>query len=114
MPYVYGKDDCSELLVRILKRARLIGWNEDYSADGLWQKYKHCESAEPKWGSFVFTFDKNGKANHCEIYVGFGMDIGAVGGGPKILSRVLGLKHRARVDLVPLGRLNKPRFLTVL
>ena len=59
-PYVWGGDDplrgfdCSGLVVEILKSVGILKEHEDYTADGLYRKFKKHEVEKPHLGCLAF------------------------------------------------------------
>jgi len=63
--YIWGGDDpdgfdCSGLVVECLKSAGVIFDKEDFTANRLWQAFKHSQVIEPDEGCLVFYFIDGG------------------------------------------------------
>ena len=72
MPYIWGGDDfsgldCSGSVVKCLKAIGYIGLGDDFTADGLWKRYKSHETYSQGEGYLIFWLDKHGKAYHVAI-----------------------------------------------
>ena len=88
MPYIWGGDDwsgfdCSGLPVEVLQAVGIIKRSDDYTAEGLWQKFfdqRIQKGAAPRAGHLVFWFTDD-KATHVEMMVDEFSTIGASGGG---------------------------------
>ena len=60
-PYIWGGDDfsgfdCSGYIVEVLQGIGWISRKEDYTADGLYRKYKENKIIQPMPGALVFWF----------------------------------------------------------
>lgn len=79
-PYKHGGDDfsgwdCSGLVVETFQSVGLLGYKEDYSANGLYLKFKKGRIVElteekpyPYHGCLVFWF-RNGEAKHVAMTI---------------------------------------------
>ena len=88
-PYSWGGDDfssfdCSGLVVEVLKSIGKFYDYEDYSADALYQKYKHNEVKKPFSGCLILWFNKEGKAVHVGMMVDEHFLVHASGGGSRV------------------------------
>lgn len=97
MPYSYGGNDsfgmdCSGIVVETLQSVGLIKNNEDYSAHGLYLKFKAGRIVELTkerpylpHGCLVFWF-KNGKAYHVAMAINDFQICEAAGGGENTIT----------------------------
>jgi len=112
-PYRWGGDDfssfdCSGFICEILKSVGLIGRNEDYTAQGLWDKFKDkrinigVDIRFLNEGVLVFWGESETKITHIEMSVGGGRSIGASGGGSKTLSLQDSIDQNAWIKVRPI------------
>lgn len=106
--YKWGGDDpegfdCSGLVCECLQSVGLIGSHEDYTAQGLWNKFKaKCQVAIPEEGCLVFWEDHMGHVIHIEICINDRLAIGAKGGGSHVKSAGDAAKHNAYIKVRPM------------
>lgn len=105
--YSWGGDDpegfdCSGLMVELLKVGGLIGRGEDYTAEGLRQKFKEYATQDPQPGSMLF-WGNTSKATHVEMVIArIGNDIftiGASGGHSGVITKEDAAKANAYVKI---------------
>ncbi|MEA1980721.1 MAG: NlpC/P60 family protein [candidate division Zixibacteria bacterium] len=105
-PYIWGGDDpsgfdCSGLVVESLKSVGLLKEYEDFTADGLYRKYKSFEIKKPKKGALVFYF-KNDYAFHVGICLDKYFYISAIGGNSKTVTEKDSYKQNGFVKIRPI------------
>ena len=105
-PYIWGGDDpfgfdCSGLVVESLKSVGLLKEYDDFTADGLYRKYKSFEIEKPKKGVLVFYLEDN-HAFHVGICLDKYFYISAAGGNSKTLSEKNSYKQNAFVKIRPI------------
>ncbi len=111
-PYLWGGDgpyfDCSGLYNESLKMQGYIKRNEDYTADGLWNKYIKERVAIPSEGCAVCYWNKEKtKVSHIEYCISERLSLGASGGGRSTLTTEDAIKQGAFVQIGPIVRHNK-------
>ena len=106
MPYIWGGDDflgfdCSGSVVECLKSISYIGLGDDFTADGLWQRFKDYETSikGTREGALIFWFDKYGKAYHIAICKNQLFCYTADGGGSKVKTIQDAIKYNAFMKL---------------
>jgi cell wall-associated NlpC family hydrolase len=109
-PYIWGGDDpikgfdCSGLVVECLQTCGRIEHKEDYSADGLYKKYRYNTVISIIPGCLIFWIDDTfgiDKAIHVEIFENQYYLIGASGGGSKTETIEEAIKKNAYVKSRP-------------
>lgn len=117
IPYKYAGNnpfgmDCSGFVCWCLRAAGIVRYNEDRSADGLWEKLRYARVDDPRYGAIVFWFDSTDKARHIGICISETHYYGAEGGGSRVKTSKDANLHNAFVRLAPLtGRSGEPRFV---
>jgi len=106
--YKWGGDDpsgfdCSGLCVEILKSVGLIPRKSDYTAQGLFNKFKSKEVLKPVQGCLIFWGNSHG-LTHVEFCIDSEHTIGASGGGSKTLTEADAIKHNAYVKVRPIRK----------
>jgi cell wall-associated NlpC family hydrolase len=108
-PYTWGGDtpmngfDCSGLLVEILKSVGLIERKTDYSAAGLYARFKDFEINTPEEGAMLF-WESNGKIIHVEFCIDSSHTIGASGGGHKTITIQDAIEQNAFIKVRPIRK----------
>lgn len=107
--------DCSGLIVEGLKSADMIPRKSDYTADGLWRKFRHPSKRLdiPKPGSLCFWFDRHGIAVHVAVCINEDSYIGAEGGGRNVKTLEDAVKYNAFIKIRPLSSRPGARFLNI-
>lgn len=118
--YTWGGDDpmgfdCSGLVVEGLKSADIIPRKSDYTADGLWKRFrvKSLRRDEPEYGSLCFWFDKHGIAIHVAVCINEDSYIGAEGGGRHVKTLEDAIKANAFIKLRPLSSRPAAKFVHI-
>lgn len=93
--------DCSGLCVEILQAVGLIDRKADYTAQGLYEKFKDKKTDKPKEGCLVFWGENDKKIIHIEYCISEELAIGASGGGSKTLTVQDAIKQNAFVKIRP-------------
>lgn len=108
--YKWGGDDpsgidCSGFGVELCKSQGFVKRGEDYTADGLWWKFKDKKVKIPKEGCLVFYWNKNKtKVGHVEYCISDKISIGASGGGSKTLTVADAIRDNAFIKERPIER----------
>jgi len=108
--YKWGGDDihgidCSGLVVEGLKSVGILDAHEDYTADGLYNKFKHCPVLYPSEGCLIFyRRTPESKYHHVVIAVDDYSAIGAEGGGNTIDTSGEAIAADAYVKVRPIKR----------
>ena len=90
IPYRWMGDDpsgfdCSGMVVELLKVSGHLKEREDFSANGLWQRYHlRYEVTKPRKGALCFYF-KDGVAIHVVVCLDAYYGMGANGGGRTVV-----------------------------
>lgn len=108
--------DCSGLSVEGLKSVGKIPRKSDYSADGLWKKFRH--QVRKKWddpmpGDLCFWFDSQGVAVHVAVCINVDSYIGAEGGGINVTNLENAIKENAFIKIRPLSSRPGARFVHI-
>ena len=107
VPYRWGGDnpgegfDCSGFVIEILKSANKLptGRLADWTAKGLFKKFKHKLVKLPKKGCLVFWGTAADKVYHVEFCLNGVVSIGASGGGSKTLTEADAIKQDAYIKV---------------
>jgi len=107
-PYLWGGDDpmagfdCSGLCIEILKSVGVLPRKGDWTAEGLWNRFKDYEVQFPYEGCLVFWTNKKGdKVIHVEYALDGELCIGASGGGSKTTSKQAAINKNAYIKVRP-------------
>jgi len=108
-PYIWGGDnpveglDCSGLVIEILKSMGVLPAQGDWTAQGLYERFKDKEVNEQhvREGCLVFWEGMDGTANHVEYVLTSELSICARGGGSTIRSLKDALKYGAYSKIRP-------------
>lgn len=100
MPYIWAGDDfsgydCSGSVIESLKSIGYIDLKDDFTANGLWKRFKDYEDDRPIRGSLIFWFDKDGKAYHIAVCENQYFCITADGGSSKVKTVQDAIKYNA-------------------
>ena len=107
-PYLWGGDDpirgfdCSGLIVEILKSVGKLPRKSDYTAAGLWDKFKSGVVDCPDEGNLVFWENAAGKIVHVEMCLNETLSIGASGGGSKTNTLQDAVHQNAYIKIRPI------------
>lgn len=108
-PYIWGGDDplrgfdCSGLVIECLKSVGILPRDGDWTANGLMQRFKGCETKTPGAGCLVF-WGRSGndrEAIHIELCISDELSIGASGGGSRTLSEADAIVQNAYIKIRP-------------
>lgn len=104
--YRWGGDDpsgfdCSGFVIEILKSVGLLPLNGDYTAQGLFNKFKGNTTDSIYPGCLVFWGNKN-RITHVEFCIDDGVTIGASGGGSKTNTEQDAINQNAYVKVRPI------------
>jgi len=102
--YSWGGDDpsgfdCSGFIVEILKSVAILKRKTDYTAQGLWDKFKDKQVEKPYAGCLVFW--GNDRAIHIEMCINKDLSIGACGGGSRTITKQDAINHNAFIKVRP-------------
>lgn len=118
-PYIWGGDDpsgfdCSGMVIECLRSVGHLEKGHDYTADGLWNKYKYAEVERPRASVMAFWFNDSGRATHVAICRSSSFCITADGGGSKTKSTQDAIDRNAFIKIRPIhhGR-NKPKYVDI-
>ena len=108
VPYKWGGDDfssydCSGLIVEILQAVGLIDRKTDYTAQGLYNKFKSKKRENPVEGCLVFWGKSDKKIIHIEYCINDELSIGASGGNSKTLTVEDAIRDNAYIKIRPFG-----------
>jgi len=110
VPYIWGGNnpvngfDCEGIVSEVLEAIGLIEHNSDYTAQGLFNRFKDKVVTAPKTGCIVFFGRDIYSITHTEFCVDQFHTIGAIGGGKDTLTREDAIKQNAFVKMRPLAR----------
>lgn len=117
-PYRWGGDDtiigfdCSGMCIEILKSVGILPRQGDWTANGLWEKFKDKPKKEPCSGCLAFWWNSaKTKIVHVEYCLDDKHTIGASGGGSATVTREAAAKHNAFVKVRPIRKHNLAGFL---
>lgn len=97
-----GGFDCSGYVCELLKAFGLISEHEDFTAKGLYDRYKDHKIVAPEHGALVF-FGKNAdQITHVGFCLNKHQMIEAGGGGSKTISEEVAIKQNAYIKLRPI------------
>ena len=105
--YTWGGDDaiagfdCSGLIIEILKSVGKLPRKGDWTAGGLFLRFRDKKVMVAKEGCLVF-YAKNNKVNHVEYVWKRGLTIGASGGGSTTLTKQDAIEQNAYVKVRPM------------
>ena len=93
--------DCSGLCVEILQAVGLVKRKTDYTAQGLYDKFKDKKVDKPVEGCLVFYGSSLKKIIHIEYCINEELSIGASGGGSKTLTEKDAIEQNAFIKIRP-------------
>ncbi len=108
LPYLWGGDDplagfdCSGIINEVLQAVGLTPHKSDFSAAGLYERFKDGAVAQGYAGCLVFWLSGE-KVVHVEMMVDDLHTVGASGGGSKTLTVADAIRQNAYVKQRPLG-----------
>jgi cell wall-associated NlpC family hydrolase len=108
-PYIWGGDnpvegiDCSGLVIEILKSIGLLPSKGDWTAHGLYNRFKDhiINEQDVSEGCLIFWQNKDGTCNHVEYALSTTLSIGARGGGSQVKTTKDALKYGAYSKIRP-------------
>jgi cell wall-associated NlpC family hydrolase len=109
LPYRWGGDDpmygfdCSGFVVEVLQGVGLLAHNSDYTANGLYIKYKNNVQPVGQEGCLCLWFNPAGIATHVEMFIDDRHTIGASGGGSATTSTDAAAQQNAFIKIRPIG-----------
>jgi len=113
IPYRWGGDDpmagfdCSGMIVEILKSVGLLPYHGDWTADGLFRKFREKWVSGPYAGCLVFWGDE--RKHHIELCINPSLSIGAGGGRSTTTSLDSAIRYNAFIRVRPFrGRSGSP------
>ncbi len=107
-PYIWGGDDpsgfdCSGFVVECLKTAGFLTENQDYTANGLFQKYRDYQTKSPREGALIFRLNQDNIAQHVAICLDYQYNIESVDGNKQTTSVPLSWDENAFVKIRPIN-----------
>jgi cell wall-associated NlpC family hydrolase len=108
LPYLWRGDDplagfdCSGIINEVLQAVGLTPHRSDFSAAGLYEKFKDGAMAAGYRGCLVFWLDGS-RVVHVEMMVDDLHTVGASGGGSATLTPADAIRQNAYVKMRPLG-----------
>jgi D-gamma-glutamyl-meso-diaminopimelic acid endopeptidase CwlS len=104
--YKWGGDDpsgfdCSGFVIEILKSVGLMRRHEDTTAARLFKMFH--ESGEGDLGNLVYYKNSSGRICHVEFCLGYGLSIGASGGGRNTINYKIAIEQNAFIKIRPYG-----------
>lgn len=117
MPYIWGGDDpsgfdCSGMVIEGLKSIGMLPLDSDYTANGLWGKFKYLETPQPEAGCLVFWFHDNDKAKHVAVCLDDEYCLTADGGGRHTITVDDAIEQNAFIKIRRIDhRTSKPKFI---
>ena len=109
LPYIWGGDDpvkgfdCSGMVIEILKSVGILPDKGDWTADGLYHKFKAHEQDVPCQGCLAFWGSEERKT-HVEYCISQDYTIGASGGGSRTTNMAEAIKQNAYIKVRPICR----------
>jgi len=106
-PYKWGGDDpmagfdCSGLVVEVLKSVGILPRKGDWTAQGLWNRFKRLSVENPHEGCLVFWQSSSERVIHVEICINDQLSIGASGGGSKTKNTKSAIDQNAFIKVRP-------------
>ena len=118
-PYIWGGDDpsgfdCSGFVVECLKTAGFLAEKEDYTADGLYRRFKRFEINSPREGALIFKLNHESHAVHVAICLDNQFKIEAVGGDNRTISIASSWYDNAFIKIRPINFDNKSNKVAYL
>jgi cell wall-associated NlpC family hydrolase len=106
-PYLWGGDnpkgfDCSGLCIEILKSVGKLPAKGDWTAAGLFEKFKHARVTFAQEGCLVFWGRTLEGITHIEYCLNEDLSIGASGGGSKTKTIQDAFKQDAYIKVRPI------------
>ena len=108
-PYIWGGDDpvqgfdCSGFVIEILKSVGILPRSGDWTAAGLWDRFKGRVANRPSVGCLVFYRGSiNGPIIHVEYCLDGIHSIGASGGGSRIKNSEDAISQNAYIKIRPI------------
>ena len=95
-----------------LKTASFLTEKEDYTANGLFQKYKSNQVNFPRRGALIFSVDQENHAKHVAICLDHQFKIEAIGGNYWTTSISSSWNDNAYVKIRPIN-FNKNKYKVI-
>lgn len=111
-PYLWGGDDpmagfdCSGFIIEILRSAGRLPLEGDWTAAGLFDKFRKQEVLEPFSGCLVFYAGLNARIYHVEFCLSDRFSVGASGGDSTTDDIADAIKQNAYIKIRPIKRGN--------
>lgn len=108
LPYIWAGDDpirgfdCSGLMVEVLQSVGLIPHKSDFSAAGLYDRFRDGAVAQGYAGCLVFWLTGQ-TPTHVEMMIDNLHTVGASGGGSATLTETDAIRANAFVKMRPIG-----------
>jgi hypothetical protein len=111
LPYRWGGDDptegfdCSGFVIEILKSVGILPRSGDWTAQGLYDKFKDYPRTGPHLGCLAFWWNsRKTKIIHVEFCIDTERTIGASGGGSKTTSFEAASQANAFIKIRPIDK----------
>jgi len=108
VPYKWGGNDpmagfdCSGYCIEILKGVGVLSRHGDWTAQGLWDKFKEKKVTAPIEGCLVFWYNRSHtKIIHVEYCIDRKRSIGASGGGSRTVTVQDAIEQDAYIKVRP-------------
>ena len=101
-PYIWGGNDpegfdCSGFVIEILQSIGIFPRHQDTTASGLFNRYQRTNGND--LGNLVFWGTSQGSIKHVEFCLGYGLAIGASGGGRSCINKATAMRLNAYIKI---------------